>query len=188
MWKTKGREEHRLALHEERLKATPPEMWLDYDVQAYLGQAMWVVYYAYLLYSEEHESLPTSHELFVEDGYLAQWPDNPLNDWRPMRVLNIEDGFSPGDFCLQVCPPEYYSSIGIDETGPSSFELVIYAADMKQALVGAVRPIGRNAEWAEIQDGALFGAGYFRDVASAGAREKAAEETVTGVEGEGAEG
>jgi hypothetical protein len=164
-WKIKGRQEHKLALHEERLKSSTPEEWLDYDVQAYLGQAMWVVYYAYILYCAEHEAMPTSHELLVEDGYLAEWPGNPADGWRPMRMLHVEDGFSPGDFCLQICPPEYYSRLGGDEIGPYSFELSVYAANEKQALAGSASPLARNAEWALTPDGVLFMAGYYREPA-----------------------
>ena len=96
-WKTKEKAEHKLALHELRLKQTEPERWLDADIQAYLAEALWVTYYGIALYCIEHELLPPDVELLVEDGYLPKLPGNPYRDWRPMRVHCVDDGFHAGD-------------------------------------------------------------------------------------------
>ena len=173
LWKTKEKAEHRMLIHEARLRSSKPELWLSVDVQAYLTQALWVVDYAYMLYAAEHGILPTSPELLVEDGYISTWPANPCREWHPMRMLNLEDGFSPGDLCLQICPEQYYSQLATGDIGPYSYEMLVYAQDVKQAAMGNAVLIPQNEPWAVIPNEALYMVGRYRETAKV---EKSAEQ------------
>ncbi len=93
-------------------------------------------------------------------GYLPYWPGNPLNDWEPMRVLQASDGFSAGDLCLMVCPPEAYGDMG---AGPeaASYELFVYGPDESVVTFGTIYMAGTNGTWCTAPSGAMYGIGFY---------------------------
>jgi hypothetical protein len=108
----------------QALQAKPAGERTDAEVDAYLTRAFWTVCDGLQCYLYENQSLPESLAELAETDYIPHWPGNPLLDWRPMRVLTVEDGYSAGDLVLQICPPEYYS--GLVNPVPKSFELGVY--------------------------------------------------------------
>ena len=51
-------------MHEIRLRDTPQDAWVEQDVNSYLNQALWVMYYGLLLYVLDHGTVPTDLELY----------------------------------------------------------------------------------------------------------------------------
>jgi len=101
------------------------------------------------------------HKL-VELGFLDSWPLNPLNCWQPMKVLTVEDGFSAGDICFDLCPEEYYSySAGAYE--PISFNIFAYGVSPEPEL--PYDPFTQEINvWSVIPDGAMLASGYNRSI------------------------
>jgi hypothetical protein len=99
------------------------------ELCAYLRKALWTVYNALSAYSIDKMDVPDDLQTLVAEGYLSSWPDNPLNEWKPMRVLNLGDGFAPGDFVMQWAPAYRQSFVGSVKDArlrPLSYAIAVY--------------------------------------------------------------
>jgi len=174
------------AEYEARLRAVDPAEWEPADLENYLYQAMSSAYLGIVFYLWEYRELPSDPQLVFGDSLAGEWPGNPLSDWQPMRVLDIAEGFSAGDLCMQICPPDYYSVMDKDAAGdyitrPYNFELAVYGPTAEYAKFGNAAPYKKNADWAQTPEGALYMVGAWREtvdmtVAKWEARKQAARE------------
>ncbi len=161
------RSEAKLAELKTQLQASPQ---LDpATVDAYLVQCVWLVYSALCAYEMDYRDTftPPADLHVLEGDYIAQWPQNPLHNWEPLRVLSLSDGFSPGDLVLQWCPPEFYSFVGgssLDNRQPVSFELGVYGAAEDCAPLFDVDKEQYNT-WREVPAGTLFMIGTYTETA-----------------------
>ena len=168
-WDEQGRSAvEQRAEYEARLRAVDPAEWEPADLEGYLYQAMWNVYYGIVFHLWEYRELPTDPQLAFGDSLAGEWPGNPLNDWQPMRVLDITDEFSAGDLCMQICPPDYYSVMDKDAAGdyitrPYNFELAVFGPTIEYAQFGNAAPYKKNADWAQTPEGALYMVGAWRE-------------------------
>jgi hypothetical protein len=96
----------------------------------------------------------------VGKGYLPYWPGNPCNNWEPMKVLQASDGFSAGDLCLMVCPPDAYGDMGAGPA-PTSYQLFIYGPDDSLERFGTVYMAGTNGTWCTAPHGVMYGIGFY---------------------------
>jgi hypothetical protein len=96
----------------------------------------------------------------VGKGYLPYWPGNPFNNWEPMKVLQASDGFSAGDLCMIVCPPDAYADMGAGPA-PTSYQVFIYGPDESAANLGKIYMAGTNGDWCTAPSGALYGTGFY---------------------------
>ena len=149
------------------LKAKPAAEWTDEELQHYLANSLWAVYSAVMAYVLEQEEMPVSLQQVQGCGYLATWPENPFDDWSPMEVTSMSDDFSPGDFCLQVCPSDYFSYKGSHgQLTAQSYELAVFGPNENfAALYGDPAPNDYNA-WALVPDGAVYMVGTYTQPAN----------------------
>jgi hypothetical protein len=130
------------------LQAT--DTWGEAEVCAYLRDVAWMVYSALDTYSFDKRDVPLNLQDLVTEGYISFWPLNPLNNWEPMRVLSISDGFSPGDLVVQWAPISHQSIVGkIEdyELKPLSYEVAVYGWTEASKPNGRAKPVEENT-WA----------------------------------------
>ena len=118
------------------MQAKYPADWTADEVDKYLGYSLWSYFSACEIYKEVMGYLPQDPQWLVDVGYLSSWPLNPFDGWRPVRLLTVEDGFSPGDIVVQPCPDD-----------PMAYELGIYGADPGTELVRWCRPWPGHEDW-----------------------------------------
>jgi hypothetical protein len=109
------------------------------ELCAYFRASLWLVYNALNAYTIDKMDVPDDLQELVSAGYLSSWPGNPLNEWKPMRVLALGDGFAPGEFVMQWAPPHKYSFVGSIKDAklrPLSYALAVYG------LVETTEPTG----------------------------------------------
>jgi hypothetical protein len=147
----------------QALQAKPVRDWTDAEVDGYLTQAFWAVYYGLQSYLEENQCLPASTAGLAETEYIPHWPGNPLLDWQPMRVLTVDEGFTAGELVLQICPPEYYS--GLIHPHPESFELGVYGRSQDVDLPARDDP-SIGGPWVVVPAGVLIQGGMFTESSS----------------------
>jgi hypothetical protein len=140
------------AIHAE-LELNARDTWTITQIHEYLDASLWVIYDGLTYYFMQNGSLPTSLEGLQGSSYVPDWPANPYNDWKPIRVLTLAEGFSPGDVVWQICPPELYS--GVKNPRPVSCELSIFGPDVKYGDLGDAHPTKSNT-WAVVPEGAVF--------------------------------
>jgi hypothetical protein len=145
------------------LELADPSTWSVTQTHNYLNAALWVIYDGLKYYNMQNGCLPDSLEQLGGTTYIPEWPANLYNEWKPIRILNLTDGFSPGDVVWQICPPEFYSCI--KNTRPISCELGIYGPDIEYANLGDAQPLKSNT-WAVTPEGAVFMLGQFAEKAS----------------------
>ena len=138
--------------------------WTALELQTYLNESLWTVYCGAIAHKFDQDVLPFTMSQLTIGEYMAGWPANPLNDWEPIEILDIADGFSPGDLVLQVAPPEAWSIGGrlVHTERPMSFELGIYGPDLQSTQFSSAHPDELNT-WAVVPDGTLFMIGTFRE-------------------------
>lgn len=149
------------------LKAVDQTAWSETMLANYQVQACWYVYSGLTAYVLEREEVPSDLQSLVAAGYLQEWPANPLNAWRPARVLAATDPFSAGDFVLQTCPSSRFSLAGSVDSfrlTAQSYELSIYGPrpDHHQDLPS--RPSDSNT-WASTPAGSLCMIGFYSEPA-----------------------
>ncbi len=120
--------ERRYGGYRAALEAKARPEWSEQELLDCQQWAGWLVYGA--LTNVLHSGLGS--EISGPDGLLAAhllpvWPDNPLADWRPMRWLEPEDGFSAGDFVFQNAPLEFNGRLG--QVFGHNFVLSVYGPD-----------------------------------------------------------
>ena len=147
----------------EKLGEIDPVKWTNSQRHDYLEAALWTIFYGLNLYFEENGSLPDDLSELAGTSYIPVWPGNPYNEWKPVQILSLSDGFSPGDATLQVCPHVFWSYI--QNTRPVSCELSIFGPDMQYGDLGDAQPMKSNT-WAVIPDGAVFMLGQHAEPAS----------------------
>ena len=85
--------------------------WTQREIDEYLFNSMLAIYYSLNIYLREHDEHPSSPEILINSGILSPWPGNPYSDWEPMTWIPGSLEFSPGNICIQLCPPDWYSRI-----------------------------------------------------------------------------
>jgi hypothetical protein len=149
------------------LEKADRDTWTVAQTHEYLDASLWVIYEGMTYYFMKNGSLPNTLEELKGSVYISTWPDNPFNDWKPIRILTLADSFSPGDVVWQICPPEFYSFI--KNTRPVSCELSIYGPDVKYADFGDAKADKAN-KWAVVPEGAVFMLGQWCEPASVSAK------------------
>jgi hypothetical protein len=158
------------------LEQTDRSAWTLQQTSDYLYTSLDVVYDGLVFYFVKNGKLPATLESLKGTEYIPVWPDNPYNDWQPVRILSLADDFSAGDVVWQICPPEFYSYVR--NTRPASCELSIYGPDVKYADFGDAKPASGNTKWAVIPEGAVFMLGQWAEPASV-TRKKFEADTAT---------
>lgn len=145
------------------LEPIDPAEWTIEQHHTYLDAALWTIEYGITLYFMENGNLPADLEGLAGTSYIPVWPGNPYNEWEPIRVLSLSDGFAPGEVTLQVCPYEFWSYVR--NTRPVSCELSIFGPDLEYGQLGDAQPMKPNT-WAVVPDGAVFMLGQHAEPAS----------------------
>jgi hypothetical protein len=145
------------------LELADPATWTVTQTNGYLNAALWVIYDGLKYYFMQNGKLPDTLQELAGTTYIPEWPANLYNDWKPIRILSLADGFSPGEVVWQICPPEFYSCI--ENTRPLSCELSIFGPDIKYGELGDAQPIKPNT-WAVTPEGAVFMLGQYSEKAS----------------------
>jgi hypothetical protein len=144
----------------------------------YLHEAMYLVYLGKSTANLKWTDLDATNDdltKLVDLGYLPEWPGNPLDDWKPMRVLATGDPFSAGDLVFDLCPSSEVTTR--DGHGyRSSFNLYIYG--LEEVTAGPTDPgLKENRGWSHVPGSALYVVGFHRandqDMAEMRARAKA---------------
>jgi len=105
--------------------------------------------------------LPVRLESVQEYRQERNWPDNPLDGWRPLPILKPGDKPVPGGLVWQICPPERYTaSPGRHWASPASYELSIYGSRLQTSP--DAHPQQGNAQWAKVLPGTLAMAGEYK--------------------------
>jgi len=140
------------------LKAHPPSEWDDQQLLSYLSNSFMAVYSAVSDYECDKDGLPSDPQALIDEQYLEHWPENPFDNWEPME-LSTSAGFSAGNFYIQYCPPEYYST---GDTGliPFSFNICLFGPDIaySEFFGSHFEPLGENEDWMVVPEGSLFSA------------------------------
>ena len=144
---------------QEKLTNMSDEQWSDSDLESYFSHALNASHCAVAVYLEDNSYHPASMVELI-GPYLTQALGNPCASWEPIKLLRIEDGTSPGDMVLQICPPEYYSLVN-GELLPASYEIGVYAPFPYSPMQTTV--YGKNNAWATVPSGVLYQIGYYRD-------------------------
>jgi hypothetical protein len=85
--------------------AQPPAA-LEPALNAYLAAALDLVDASLQYALASNQELPLVLGPASLQSWLKEWPGNPLNDWKPMR---IRADYSPGDLCWRVAGPFDYT-------------------------------------------------------------------------------
>ncbi|MCC7479474.1 hypothetical protein IT575_13600 [bacterium] len=137
------------------LQARPRESWTAAELLAYQQQAILCIDLGLRAMIISDMDLP--YMIGPEDGgWLCQWPANPYDidatgQWRPIRVLDLNDPFEPGALVWQSCPAEAYSLVD-DWLRARSFEVSLYGASAETEVDAAVAPQPGNS-WARVPPG-----------------------------------
>lgn len=150
----------------DKLKAAPPSSWTHSDIEEYLSAELYVVYLGTIKYVGDHKELPTALEDIVDDGCIAQWPENPLADWTPTEVLDGGGPFSPGVLIIQRPPSEYWS--GRLNPRPCSFTISIFGP--REGYPSAENLSTGPNRWALVPADAYLLANYYRESAASSQR------------------
>ena len=112
-----------LRRYEERYRGVDPSRWEPEDLDDWLFRSLFLVYEASLC----RPTLLGDFDLdsLAGDGYLPRIPPNPLDGWRPVRLLGRGDQSSPGDLCL-MWAGSYWIGPGPDELIPATYQMFIY--------------------------------------------------------------
>jgi hypothetical protein len=136
----------------KQLRTKDSAQWTQQETDAYLGYALWSVYSAYEIYKEVMGFMPEDPQWLIGAGYLKAWPQNPYNNWQPMRLLKPGEPFSPGDLVLQTDPAE-----------PKNIELSVYGADPVAPLPWHCKPFQGHEAWAQALPGSRYMVGGCAD-------------------------
>jgi len=129
----------------EELRAKDPAQWTETEVDKYLGFSLWSYFSGVEIYKEIMGYPADDPQWLVDVGYLKTWPLNPFDDWRPVKLLTPEDGFSAGDIVVQL-----------DPDGGGGYELGIYGATEDTPLIEWCRPFAGHEEWADVLPGMRY--------------------------------
>lgn len=143
------------ALQAARATLESQETMGEAELCAYLRKALWTVYNALNAYTIDKMDVPDDLQALVTEGYLSAWPDNPLNEWKPMRVLSLGDSFAPGDFVMQWAPSNRMSFVGPVKDAklrPLSYALAVYGLTEKTEPSGPHAALEHNS-WVIIPRG-----------------------------------
>jgi hypothetical protein len=142
--------------------------WDDAMLSEYGVNVCWLLYYSINSYMSERDEIPNSLNDLVTAGLLNEIPGNPLNNWEPVQMLELGNGFSALDLVIQKAPSNYQSLVGsFDDYSltPLSFELAVYGPRVDHFQGSAIVPNADNASWAQSPAGALIMVGTFTETA-----------------------
>jgi hypothetical protein len=139
----------------EGLQSKEPAQWTQQDLDEYLGFCLWSVFSTIEMYKDKQGEVPLGLPQLVELGYLKVAPLNPYNNWQPVRILTLADGFSPGDIVWQSNPD-----------APLGYELGIYGPDAALPVPERCRPLPQNAGWAQVPCGVRYMVGSTAETVS----------------------
>lgn len=137
------------------------------QLNSYLRDVAWMVYFALDAYSFDNHDVPDDLHSLVDEGYLKTWPLNPLDEWQPIKVLSASDPFTPGALVVQWAPEPYMSIVGpIDnyKLRPLSYEVAVYGLTEESPAYGPDTPSDTNP-WARPLDGVVIMLGSTRESA-----------------------
>jgi hypothetical protein len=137
--------------------------WTIEQHHKYLDASLWTIQCGLTLYFMENGNLPADLDGLAGTSYIPMWPGNPYDQWNPIRVLSLADGFSLGDATLQVCPYEFWSYV--KNPRPVSCELSIFGPDIEYGQLGDAQPMKANT-WVVVPEGAVFMLGQHAEPAS----------------------
>lgn len=137
---------------EQVLRDKPQAEWTTNEILEYEQFALWVVYAGTLAYMfDGNWEPPAELESLVEHGYIQHWPVNPHNDWEPIQILSIDDGFAAGELFWQQ-PSSGDGSIRARMT----FDLGIYGPDPYYSSYGQAELMEGHEDWATVPEGAVY--------------------------------
>jgi hypothetical protein len=145
-------------LHDAKaaLQAKPQAEWTTAEISTYMDQAL--VFLGATAYVFDQRAAATDPSILMDNGYVAEWPGNPFNNWEPMKMNAASTNFSAGDLCLQICPLEDYS--GYKNLVPRCFELSIFGpAEDFPGKQDWLTP-NPNNHWASVPHGSYEILGY----------------------------
>ena len=105
--------------------ALPAEQWAAQDLDDWLECSMSMVYLANLAYGEiasPVRDVEVDLAVLQAGGFLPRVPPNPYDGGRPLRIVSMADGASPGDLCV-VYPTSYWSGVCSDGLAPVMFQV-----------------------------------------------------------------
>ena len=147
------------------LEGMDPVEWGEAELADYQVNMGITVYNAIVVYCMENDGLTNNLEDIV-GSYLTQWPLNPQNNWEPVRVLSLGDGFSAGDIVYQECPASYCSLVNRIKNGTltaQSFELSVYGPKIDHGQESNLSLA--NEDWGVIPEGAIISIGMYTEAA-----------------------
>jgi hypothetical protein len=130
-------------LAEGQLPATG-KTWPPAELDAYLSASLMLVSAGLEYQTASNQTLPFVLTPGSMQGWLKQWPGNPLNAWQPIRVLPEAGGYWPGDIAWVLSPPDKYGAAnGRLQPGPYSLRIYGGKAPPKNgaATLGAVASV-----------------------------------------------
>lgn len=155
-------------VHEQQSVLQAKDALEEAEVCAYLRDVLWLVYKALDAYNFDRHDVPDELQSLVAEGYISSWPLNPLDEWRPLKVLDVSDGFQPGQLVVQWAPPSHQSLVGsVDDytLRPLSYQVAIYGWTEKAETYGLDRPMAGN-RWAVVPTGIIAMLGTYSEPAA----------------------
>jgi hypothetical protein len=150
---------------EKALRDKDAAEWTQGEIDDYLYCTGLAVYYALNTYVLENDEHPSSPRQLIDSGMLPVWPANPFNNWEPITWKPGSLEFAPGDLCVQLCPPDWYSrpnpprpiTYMISIFGPTADYIPLHEQESSpfETLTWAVKP-----------SGAVFSHGFMRGAAT----------------------
>ena len=141
------------------LQAKPSSEWHADEIQEYLDHALWDVSYGAVAYVLDNRVAALDSTTLIRTGYVTAWPENPFNNWQPMKLITANTDFKPGDLCLMICPEDFYS--GYQTLVPRSFEMCVFGPSVEFAAEHGEAQINQLNTWASVPDGAVYQRGYY---------------------------
>ena len=145
---------------ESALKSKDMADWQQKEIDDYLYNSVFAIYYSFILYLQEYNEHPTSPEQLRNSGILSPWPGNPFNNWEPITWSPDNIDFSAGNLALQLCPPDKYSGL---PPRPITFVMSIFGPTIDYTPLEAEKASPfTTMTWAIEPEGAVFNTAFYR--------------------------
>ena len=132
----------------DELLATNTADWTVEQVNSYLEVALLRIYISTNISLHEGTLGELNPTMLPETSCLVEWPLNPLNEWKPIEIVELSAGYSPGDIAYELCPMSHAT-----KSMRLSYQYYIYGPDQNCTPPTVY---GRNAEWADVPAGTAF--------------------------------